>query len=258
MLNVVRLPRAWMLALAMLLPAVSAHAETASGAALARDVVVRVQQLRMEVSMMVYDETTESYRKQARTLLDEIDAPLQSAVQELNSRDAASAAAVADSWKTIRGSLVGGKDFGKGMLNTGYDAKVHGDIDTGMQTLTGNLEKAWKLADKSVSTPEARASLLAAKIVSNYVQVAGAPFGAYTMSANADDSDPGKLVTQMDEALQELTAKYASDKEKAQKLKGIAARWQFIRIAILKTGKQATPFIVYRHGGDIIRDLSTL
>lgn len=227
------------------------------GAALARDVVVKLRALSTEVSMVAYDETTDTYRKQARTRLDELDAPMQAAVDELKTRDAAGAAAIADSWRVMRGSLKGGREFGPGLLNTDYDAKVHGDFDTGSQTVTTTLDNAWKLSDPAASPLEARAELLASKLVANYVQIAGAPFGSFTMSMNSDDSDLGKGVAQLDLMLTELNTKYGQDADKSASLKRIAAKWQFIRTALLKAGKQSTPSIVYKHGNDIVRELAT-
>ncbi|MFZ5723861.1 MAG: hypothetical protein ACOY33_09395 [Pseudomonadota bacterium] len=235
----------------------SAPALAASGAALARDVVVQVHEVGMEVSMMVYDESSEIYRRQARARLDGLDAPMKQVLAELGTRDAAQAAAATEYWRMIQGSLKGGRDFGAGILNTGYEAKIHGDFDASSQQLTDLLTKAWKLLEKN-NAPEARAELLAAKIVSNYVQISGSPFGSFTLSSNTDDSDLAKGVAQLDALLAELAVKYEKDKEKLAKLKRIGAKWQFIRTTILKAGSQATPYIVYKHGGDIMRELATL
>lgn len=228
----------------------------ATGAALARDVTVQVYELRMEVAMMTYDETSDSYAKDAAKILGTMAAPMDALVKELAAKDATAGATARGNWQAVNGALAGGGEWGEGILKTGYDSRVSAEFDDNSQQIMFAVDKAWSLTG-SAATPEARTLVLAARTVANYVQVSASPFGAYTSSFNSEDTDLNKLVPRVDAALGELLKKYAADSEKSARLKRVNAKWQFIRTTILKAGKQATPYIVYKHGGDIIDELKT-
>jgi len=242
-------------ALLVFFSGVAAAAEL-SGAALAREASVQMYLLRIETSMIVYDETSDVYVKQARALLEGADASIKSCVRELAKTDAATAASVAENWRVVGLTLRGGGEFGDGIFNIGYDAATHGYFDDNAQKLHDTLEKTYGLSGGKASL-ESRAYLLAARTVANYIQASANPFGSYTNSFNTEDSDTNVLVTRLDKELAELATKYRNDKERSEKARRINAKWQFIRTTILKVGKQSTPMIVYKHGGDIIRELKT-
>ena len=233
--------------------ALPASAST-GGAAAARDLYVQLCQLSMEVSMMVYDETSDVYRKQARAAEAALQEPAAAVVKDLSAQDAAAGAGAAENFRVMHGSMVGGGEFGEGLLNSGYEAKPHGDYDDNLQQLLAALDKGYNFLGAG-SSVETRAYVLVARTVSAYVRMSASPFGSYTASFNTEDSDLTKQVTRVDAVLAELAKKHAADKEKSQRVKRVNAKWQFIRTTILKAGSQATPFIVYRHGGDIMREL---
>ena len=243
-------------AVAMLFSLSPAATAADGGAALAREVSVELYGLSGEVAMAMYDDTNPAFAKQARAQLDQMKPQVESALQELSKVDAAAGTASRESWQRIHDALVGGGDYGEGLLATGYDAKVHGDFDEGVQQVNAALGKAWKL-DDTAGPVESRAYVLAAKTIASYIKASASPFGSYTNSFN-DDTDPVKLVARLDTLVAELSGKYKGDKEKGQKVARVAAKWQFIRTTILKVGKQSTPLIVYKHGGDIVRDLKSL
>lgn len=226
------------------------------GATLARDVSVALYGLAGEVSMAMYDDTNPAFAKQARVRLEQMKPQVEAALQELAKIDAAAGTAGQESWQRLHDALVGGGDFGEGLLATGYDAKVHGDFDEGVQQINAALGKAWK-QDEGSGSVEGRAYVLSAKTVAAYIKASASPFGSYTNSFN-DDTDPVKLVARLDTAIAELSGKYKGNKENGPKVARVAAKWQFIRTTILKVGKQSTPLIVYKHGGDIVRDLKSL
>lgn len=242
--------------LATLLVAVTtlagAPALAADAATLARQVAVQTYQVRIETAMRVYDEGTSEYRQRARDGLDALSGPMDTLLKDLAGRDATAGAAAATHWREMSGALRGSRDHGAGILATGYDARVYADFDDNGQQLMVLIDKTYKLGE---GTPEQRAWLLAARVVANYILVSANPFGSYTASFNTDDSDLEGMVTRLDKALAELARKHAANAEQAQRIKKLSTKWQFIRTTILKAGSQATPYIVYKHGGDIIREL---
>ena len=242
--------------LAALLTGGPALAAERSGAALALDVAVQMFQLRTETSMIVYDETTDVYKKQAAIVLAAAAPSVEASIKDLTAKDAAAGAAVKENWRVIRRSLAGGDEFGPGIFSIGYDAATHGYFDDNAQKMHETLDKTYALSAAEAKV-EARAYLLAARTVATYIQASASPFGSYTNSFNTEDSDLTVLVTRLDSAVADLNKKYRSDKEKGEKAKRINAKWQFIRTTILKVGKQSTPMIVYKHGGDIVRELKT-
>lgn len=234
----------------------AASASEQDGRALALEVAVQMLQLRTQTSMIVYDETTDIYTKQARTQLEQAGLVVDACVKDLAEKDAAAAASIKENWRVIRRSLLGGDELGAGIFNIGYDAATHGYFDDNAQRMFETLDKAYGLTAPEVGV-EARAYLLAARTVANYTQASASPFGSFTNSFNNEDADLNVLVTRLDAAMIELGKKYRADKEKSAKAKKINAKWQFIRTTILKVGKQSTPLIVYKHGGDIVRELKT-
>lgn len=243
---------AWALLLAFL----SAPATAAEGnVPLARDVTMRLALVFMDGIMLVYDESAPEYRERVRQGIADAEEPVRALIADVALKDEAAAAGLAENWRISRGSMLGGQGFGEGVAATGYDAKVHADFDNNMQRLLQEIEKAYGLR-KPASPVEIRAHVMVARVVAGYVKVAGAPFGAYTDSFNTGEEDLETQVGRVDKALAEMVQKYRNDSARAAQLRALDAKWQFIRTTILKSGSQSTPFIVYKHGGDIIRGLA--
>lgn len=239
------------LGLALCLPA---RAADLTGTALAREVAVELFLLRMETSMIVYDDTTDAHVKKAKVLLDAVTPQVDACVRELAGRDATASAAVKENWRIVRLSLLGGGNFGQGIFRIGYDAATHGYFDDNAQQMHAALDKAWSLTGGE-ATLESRALFMAANTVSSYIQDSANPFGSYTNSFNTEESDLNALVGKLDGLLGDMTKKYRANREQADRLRRVVAKWQFIRTTILKAGQQSTPTIVYKHGGDIVREL---
>lgn len=249
-MNVLRIAAATLLVAATALTGHTARA--ADAAAEARQVAVHTYQVRIETAMRVYDEGTTEYRQRASAALDALGGPMDALLKDLAGRDATAGAAATTHWREMSGALRGSRDHGAGILASGYDARVYADFDDNSQQLMVLIDKAYKLGE---GAPEQRAWLLAARVVANYILMSASPFGSYTASFNTDDSDLDALVAQLDKALAELARKHAANAGQAQRIKKLTTKWQFIRTTILKAGSQSTPYIVYKHGGDIIREL---
>ncbi len=227
-------------------------AQAADAAVEARQVAVQTYQVRIETAMRVYDEGTSEYRQRAGTALDSLAGPMDALLKDLAARDATAGAAAMAHWREMSGALRGSRDHGPGILASGYDARVYADFDDNSQQLMVILDKAYKLGE---GAPEQRAWLLAARVVANYILMSASPFGSYTASFNTEDSDLDAMVLRLDKALAELARKHAANPEQAQRIKKLTTKWSFIRTTILKAASQSTPYIVYKHGGDIIREL---
>lgn len=226
------------------------------GITLGADASIRLALVFMDGIMLVYDEASSEYRNRTREGLEGTEGLMASVIADVSARDAAAGGALRESWVQIKGSMLGGKEFGPGQLQTGYDAKVHADFDTSMQLARAEIERLYGLREKRAPLG-IRTQVLVANVISGYVKVAGAPFGAYTDSYNTEGADVETQVREVDALFAELRARHKDDKEKSQKLAGLVAKWQFIRTSILKSSTQSTPFIAYKHGGDIIRGLSS-
>ncbi|MFP5383875.1 MAG: hypothetical protein ACLGHG_07380 [Gammaproteobacteria bacterium] len=252
MLNLRKSLVAWALLLAfMSAPAVAAE----GGVPLARDVTIRLALIFMDGIMVVYDESAPEYRERVRKGMTDAEDPVRELIAEVGKKDEVAAAGMTDNWRIVQGALLGGDGFGDGVAATGYDARVHADFDNNMQRLLQEIEKVYGLR-RPAAPIEVRAHVMAARVVAGYVKVAGAPFGAYTDSFNTGEEDLETQVGRVDKALVEMVQKYGKDKARAAQLRVLGAKWQFIRTTILKSGSQSTPFIVYKHGGDIIRGLA--
>lgn len=238
-----------------LLAATASRAAEGGGIALGVDASVRLALVFMDGIMVVYDESSTEYRNRTREGLEQTESVVSAVIADVSGRDKAAGAGLQEAWDQVRGSMLGGGDFGEGQLQTGYDAKVHADFDTNMQHLRAEVERLYGLREKR-ATLGIRTQVLAANVISSYVKVAGAPFGAYTDSYNTEGADVESQVRELDALLGELRTRVKADKEKSGQLAGLLAKWQFIRTSILKSSTQSTPFIVYKHGGDIIRGLS--
>lgn len=246
---------ALVLATGLVAGAPDARAADASGATLARDITVKITLLANETTMIIYDEAAQEYRDRARAGVEAL-APLVAALAaEQRRQDAARAAMLVDQWRLTEGALLGSKDIGDGMIKAGYDPRMHSEFETGKQKLLAEIDRLYRLLDPS-SPVETRANLLVAQVVANYIQGAGTPFGSYTESYNAENVDLNGQVAKADAALAELARKYKDNREKTAKLQRLNAKWQFIRTTIRKASSQSTPFIVYKHGGDIVRELA--
>lgn len=232
-------------------------AAPAGAAAAARDAAARIDLLRMDSAMMVYDETTGEYGVRARRALDELAPLLEGIARDVSAADAEAGASINEQWQLLRDSLLGGGEFAQGMLEAGYDASQHGYFGAAAQELDQRLAKL-QAAD-TVMTEEERAWVLATDTIAGYVQSAASPFGSYTGSFNSgEDSDPAIQVQRVDDALQALLKKYHADTARADKVRDIQVKWRFIRPAILLSGKKAMPNIVYRHGNAVIAALAAL
>lgn len=230
----------------------AAAAQAPANAPAAMETLVLLQRIGMDVALMEYDEANPEYRASVRGSMQAIEAPMAAVLAELAKAGAEAAEAPA-LWKTAREAVLGGPGVGKGLLVTGYDAKVNSDFISSARALAEMIEKAW--AFDQTATPEQRAWLLASKIVSNYTQVAAAAFGSYTYSANDDESDFPALVARLDKLLAQLAKQHAGNADEALRLRKLTSKWQFIKPTILKVGNQSTPFIVYKHGLDIVAAL---
>lgn len=224
---------------------------------LAREATMNLQLLLSEVVMLSYDESAEEYRTRTRDQIAVVDGQLPKLLADAAGRDAAVGAAMTEHWRVAKGSLLGGsKEFGQGLIKTGYDAKVHADVDNALQRLLAEIDRQYKLRDSS--TPLAvRTHVLATRAIGSYIKAAGSPFGSYSDSFNTDEDSLDEYVLKVDAALAELRKANQKDAAANERLSRVNAKWQFIRVAILNASKQSTPFIVYKHGGDVTRELAT-
>lgn len=252
MFNFRRIFPVWALLLAFLsAPVVAAD----GGVALARDVTARLSLVFMDGIMLVYDESAAEYRERVRTGMADAEGPVRTLIAEIAQKDEAAASGLTENWRISRGSMLGGEGFGPGMADSGYDAKVHADFDSSMQRIFSEIDRLYGLR-KQATPVEVRAHAMVARVVAGYVKVAGAPFGAYTDSFGSGEEALEAQVDRVDKSLAEITRKYGKDQARSAQLRALGAKWQFIRTTILKSGSQSTPFIVYKHGGDIIRGLA--
>lgn len=227
-----------------------------AGAALAREFAVRLDKLRIDATMMVYDESVTAYSEAARDGIAAMTSRAEKFQAELAERDAVAAQTFADNWKVAHDTLVGGGEFSEGILTLGYDAAQHAYFGDSTQQLAEQIAKAWPV---DAAGPEEQASRLVARALANYILAAASPFGSYTASFNAGDADdPEVMVPRVTAALDALRVKYRGDAKKEALVSEAQVKWRFIRSALLVAGQKSMPTIVYRHGNDILRDLQTL
>jgi len=237
-------------------PALAADAEALSGAALARELAVGLDRLRVDATMMVYEESVSAYGDAARDGFTGMSGLAEKFRAELALRDAATAQAFAEKWQTIGDALLGGGEFSEGILTLGYDAAQHAYFGDSTQQAAEIIAAAWPLAESSA---EAQASRLVARALANYILAAASPFGSYTASYNAGDADdPEVMVPRVTAALESLREKYRDDARREALVSRALVKWRFIRSALLVAGQKSMPTIVYRHGNEILRDLQTL
>lgn len=136
--------RAVQLAVLMLVSGVAA-ASGLAGAALARDVSVRMDVLHITVTMMVYDETSTAWAEQARTDFEAMAPLVDECLQDIATRDAALAPQLAEQMRVLRDSLLGGGEFSEGILTLGYDAAQHAYFSDSAQQIELALGKFYAL-----------------------------------------------------------------------------------------------------------------
>jgi hypothetical protein len=255
-----RLSLALLLALPLVM-ATQAHARTADaealgGGELARELAVRLDRLRVDVTMMAYDESVTAYSDAARDGFNGMSALAEKFGGELAQRDAAAAQAFATNWKTTGDALLGGGEFSEGIITLGYDAAQHAYFGDSTQQGAAVIATAWPLQEAS---EEALAARLVARALANYILAAASPFGSYTASYNAGDAeDPEVMVPRVTAALESLREKYRQDAPREALISDALVKWRFIRSALLVAGQKSMPTIVYRHGNDILTSLQTL
>ncbi len=238
--------------LGALLLATCGYAAAIDHAAAVR-LVVDLQKLDAETTMMLYDESDMSAREAIGTQLDALAPALDAAIADLGG---AEAQAAGESRATLLRALRGG-DGSAGMLRSGYDAQAFAEYRTALGEVLNVIEARHKL-DKP-ATQEEQALLLAARIVAVYIRTAGSPFGSYSDTNDASTGDDlASMAGRMDTLVATLEKKHAGNADQAAIMRRVATKWRFIRSTVVKYTQQATPTIVHRHGLDIIEQLSRL
>lgn len=227
-----------------------------SGSALAHEVSVQIDVLRVNVNMMIYDDTITTYNDAARDGMAAL-APLMADCQrDVAARDATAGQTLASNWQVVQDALLGGGEFSEGILTLGYDAAQQSYFIDSVQQIALQLAGLYPANDAPIAQ---QAYVLMARAVSNYILAAASPFGAYTSSFNAGDADdPAVMVARIDGMLAALHAQYRGDAAKEAKVAHIRVKWRFIRGAMTIANQKSMPTIVYRHGIDIIRELNAL
>ncbi|MFZ5756185.1 MAG: hypothetical protein ACOY3X_04745 [Pseudomonadota bacterium] len=246
-----RLP-VWMFsALLALLPGSALAVDRAGATA----VMVELQRLDIDTTMMLYDESDRAVNATLRERIKTLDAALAPVLADMKA-DTATGNAPAEAWRLVRLSLEGDRQ-NKGMLAIGYDARAYAELRTSLGELQNAVDRHYQLG--SGKGTEEQALLLAARVMAVYIRTAGSPFGSF--SDNNDQSiedDLAKMSTRLDGMINTLRDKYSKDPKKAEAIKRVVTKWGFIRGTILKYTQQSTPTIVYRHGTDIIEQLAAL
>lgn len=238
--------------LGALLVATCGHAVAIDHTAAVR-LVVDLQKLDAETTMMLYDEGNLAARTSIDRQLDGVMPTLDAAIADL-ADDAAQTAG--ENRAALVRALRGG-DGSVGMLSSGYDAQAFAEYRTALGELLNVLNARHGL-DKPASLEE-QALLLAARVVAVYIRTAGSPFGSYSDTNDAStDDDLASMATRMDTQVAALEKKYAGHADKSPIVHRVATKWRFIRSTVVKYTQQATPTIVHRHGLDIIEQLARL
>lgn len=197
-----------------------------------------------DVGMMHYEPDNGAHVDEVNTRMQRL-SPLMD--RYLAAQPAAERSRLTPEWRAMRVLLLG--DNSQAGLVNGYDSYLHATYSAHRDILRDAILRAARQQAQGV--PE-QAYLQMARILSGYMLVAASPFGSFAMSTEDEDADLGKLSRDMDALWPQVLA----DAPAQSPLRDAQTKWLFIRGSVLRATEESLPYIVSRHGRQILLTLA--
>jgi hypothetical protein len=227
--------------LALVPAAMSAPANTP-----AADALLTLYRTRLEVGMVMYDDTLGDYRARAEQQAGELETQLIALVDAHRGRGDEAVAAQLEALRLrIDRAVRGGEGSGVGILGLDdYDPALSAQFQTDGRELAMLLEKLTVAGgDPGV---QRRAAVALAEVLANYVGITGSPFGVFSYSASTDEADLSLLAARAGDALRQAATAQAVPPQ-------AMAKWHLLERALARPdGGQGYPWLAWRFGNDIL------